>query len=77
MSTLIPQITVTDFKKLKTYQMKRLKSCEVYSDGEYLFTFVNGNLEPSGYLRLRSENMAQAANAIDGKTLEEIVNAVI
>ena len=73
MSTMIPEITITEFRKLKVHQLKRLKSCEVYSDGEYLFTFVNGSLEPSGFLRTQAEYNSLAANAISGETLEDIL----
>ena len=73
MATLIPEITITEFRKLKAHELKGLKSCEVVSDGEYLFTFVNGLTEPSGYLRLQTEYNCQTANAVGGKTLEEIL----
>ncbi|MAF43115.1 MAG: hypothetical protein CMI54_02950 [Parcubacteria group bacterium] len=70
-------MTITDFKKLKAFQLKRLKSCEVYSDGEYLFTFVNGMLEPSGYLRTQTEFNSQTANSVGGQSLEEILGEPI
>ena len=73
MSTLIPQLSISEFKKLKVYQMKELKSCEIYSDGQYLFTFVNGNTDSSGYLRQQSEGRCQVANAVGGKTLQQIL----
>ena len=73
MSILIPQLSITDFRKLKVHQLKRLKSCEIYSDGEYLFTFVNGSIDASGYLRLQTEYKCQTANAISGENLEDIL----
>mgnify|MGYP001606877209 CR=1 FL=1 len=73
MATLIPEMTISEFKKLKVYQMKELKSCEIYSDGQYLFTFVNGNTDSSGYLRQQSEGRCQVANAVGGKTLQQIL----
>lgn len=73
MSEFISEITITEFRKLKVHQLKRLKSCEVTSDGEYLFTFVNGMTEPSGYLRKKCEYSCQTANAIGGETLEQIL----
>ena len=76
MATLIPTITITEFKQLKVNQLKRLKSCEVYADGEYLFTFVNGFADTSGYLRNQTEDKCQAANAVTGETLEEILKQV-
>ena len=73
MATFIPEITITEFRKLKVHELKRLKSCEVMSDGEYLFTFVNGYTEPSGYLRTQTEYHCQTSNAVGGETLEQIL----
>ena len=73
MATLIPEITISEFRKLKVPQLKRLKSAEIYSDGEYLFTFVNGSVDSSGFLRLQTENRCQITNGVSGKTLEEIL----
>ena len=73
MAELIPSYSITEFKNLKVHQIKRLKSAEITSNGEYLFTFVNGKLEPSGYLRTQSEYNCQTANAVAGETLEEIL----
>ena len=75
MAEFIAEITITDFKKLKVHQLKELKSCEVYADGEYLFTFVNGHTEPVGSLRKQAEYNCLAANACGGKTMEEILEA--
>lgn len=72
MATMIPEITITEFKKLKAHQLRRLKSAEIYSDGEYLFTFVNGNTEASGYLRTQAEYNCQTANSVGGESIEEI-----
>ena len=73
MATLIPQLAITEFRKLRVTELKRLKSCEIYSDGEYLFTFVNGGVDTSGYLRLQTENRCQTANGVCGETLEQIL----
>ena len=72
MAELIPSISFTEFRKLKAEQLRRLKSAEITFNGEYLFTFVNGMLEPSGYLRTQTEYNCQTANAIGGKSLEEV-----
>jgi len=74
MAEMIPTYTITEFRKLKAFQLKRLKNCEITSDGEYLFTFINGMLEPSGYLRKQSEYNGQTSNAVGGKTIEEILD---
>ena len=72
MSTLIPNVTISEFKKLKAQQIKRLKSCEVYSDGKLLFTFVK---PVNDYIRVQAEYLSQKANSIDGQTIEEILEA--
>ena len=74
MSTLIAEMTITEFRKLKVTELKRLKSMEIYSDGEYLFTFVNGSVDTSGFLRIQAENRCQTANGVCGETLEQILN---
>lgn len=73
MATLIAEMTITEFRKLKVFQLKRLKSCEIYSDGEYLFTFVNGSVDQSGFLRLQTEYKCQTTNGVCGETLEQIL----
>lgn len=71
MATLIPEISITDFRKLKAHEMKRLKSCEVMSDGLYLFTFVNPQTD---YIRGHVENLCQLGNCLSGKSLEDILS---
>ena len=75
MASLIPEMKITEFKKLKVSQLKRLKSCEIYSDGEYLFTFVNGSVDTSGFLRIQTEYRCQTANGVTGETLEHILES--
>jgi len=76
MSELIPAITLTEFKKLKPEQLQRMKSSEVTFNGDYLFTFVNGRLEESGYLKTQTEYSCQTANAVAGESLEQILEEV-
>lgn len=71
MATLIPEISISDFKKLKAHELRRLKSCEVYSDGEYLFTFVNPQTD---YIRIQSEYRAQLSNSVGGEDLNSILH---
>ena len=73
MATMIPTITITELKKLKAHELKRLKTCEVYADGEYLFTFVNAQTD---YIRLEAENLGVLGNPMKGETLEEILGPV-
>ena len=74
MAELIPSYKWTDFLKVaKLRQLSRLKSCEINFNGGYLFTFVNGAVDASGYLRKQTEYKCQTANAISGETLEDIL----
>lgn len=70
MSELIPSISITEFRKLKAYELKELKSCEVMSDGEYLFTFINPQTD---YIKVQSEYMAEMSNTVGGKELDEVI----
>lgn len=74
MSELIPSISITEFKKLKVHELKKLKSCEIISDGEYLFTFVNPQTD---YIRIQTEYLAQMGNSTGGKEIEELLYAVV
>ena len=73
MAEFIPSYNFTEFKKLRPEQLRRLKSCEITFYGEYLFTFVNGSTEPSGFLRKQTEYNCQTANAVGGETFEQIL----
>ena len=73
MATLIPNVSKTDFFKLKVNELKDIKSCEIYADGQYLGTWINA---PSSYLRSVAEYKGQLCNAVKGKTIEEIKGAV-
>lgn len=75
---LIPEYKWTDFLKVqKTGRLRELKSGEVTFNGEYIFTFTNGNIEASGYLRTQTEYNCQTANAVGGRTLEEILEGTL
>ena len=74
MASLIPEYNWTDFLKVvKLGCLRELKSGEVNFNEEYLFTFVNGTADESGFLRLQTEYRCQTANGVCGKTLENIL----
>ena len=73
MATLIPMMQISDFHKLEVHQLRRLKSCEVYDGDDYVFTFVNGGVDASGFLRIQTESRSQTANGVCGETLETIL----
>jgi len=78
MATLIPNYNWTDFIKVqKMGRLKELKSGEVMFNGEYLFTFLNGENEASGHIRTKAEYLAMRSNTVGGKTIEEILGAEI
>jgi len=67
---MIPIITLTDFRKLKAHELKRLKTCEVTADGDYLFTFVNAQ---TGFIREQAKELGILGNPLRGETIEEIL----
>jgi len=74
MAEFIPEYKWTDWLKVqKLGRLKELKNGEVMFNGEYLFSFVNGSIEPSGYLRKHTEYNCVTANACGGKAIEEIL----
>lgn len=73
MSTLIPEYNLSDFKKLNAGQIRRLKSCELVADGEYVCTIV---CPQSDYIRAQTEYKAQLSNSIGGEDLTDILKEV-
>jgi len=73
MSTLIPQIQVNDFSKLTTFELKRLKCCEVYDGEEYIFTFTRPQTD---YIRSMAENNGELSNSVGGESLATITHLV-
>jgi len=67
--SIVPEVSITEFKKFKVHELKELKCCEVLSDGEYLFSFVN---PATDYIRQQVQNLGQLSNAVKGKDLAEI-----
>ena len=72
MSSLIPSYPIGKFKLLKANEIKRLKSCEVTSDGEFLFLFINPS---TGFIRDQVEGLAQLSNSNGGEDLEKILGS--
>lgn len=70
MSDLIPSISLSRFKKLKAHELKKLKSCQITSDGQYLFTFIQPQTD---YIRTQAEYMAQLSNSVGGQGLEQVL----
>lgn len=70
MATLIPTYSLSDFKRLKADQIRRLKSCEITSDGEYLCTII---MPTTDYIKLQCENAGQLSNSLRGETLEQVM----
>ena len=71
---LIPNIPISEFKKLKVHELKKMVSCSITSDGEYLFTFLNPQTD---YIKVQVEYLAQTGNATGGKMPEELFNAPV
>lgn len=70
MAENIPEISISDFKRLRVHELRRLKSCEVFADGVYLFTFINPYTD---YIRLQTEGFAFLSNTQGGEDMESIL----
>ena len=79
MSGLIPTMTITEFKKLHASDIKKLKSVEVISDGEHLFTVIIPRGDPitRDFIYLTAEALAQKSNITEGVAPEEVVHAAV
>jgi len=71
---VIPDITISEFKKLKVEQIREMKSLDIICDGEYLGTFVcpHGNK----FTKASAQQAALLTNAGNRrlKTPEELMN---
>jgi len=70
MAGLIPSYPISEFKKLKASELKRLKSAEITSDGEYLCTIVRANTD---YIRTQVEGLAHLSNTQGGEDIEKLL----
>uniref|UniRef100_A0A6M3KTS2 Uncharacterized protein n=1 Tax=viral metagenome TaxID=1070528 RepID=A0A6M3KTS2_9ZZZZ len=79
MSEFIPSITLTEFKRLKAFEIKELKSVEVTSDGEHLFTAIipHGDTHSTDFVKVNAEELGLTANLSGGKDLEEVINGLV
>ena len=68
MSTLIPNMSIGEFKKLKASDIKELKAVEVTADGDYLFTAIipHGDEHSTDYVRIQAEYLGVKANIAGG-----------
>jgi len=76
---LIPEVSITDFRKLKARKIKKLKSCNVMADGEVLFIAIippeNGGISITDNIRTQGEYLGMRGNTVGGKTIEELKEA--
>ncbi len=74
MATLIPEVELSDFNSLKASDIKRLQCCEIYEDGEYLFTFIRPGTD---FIRASAENSGLLSNSVAGEIPEVVIRQVI
>ncbi len=85
MSDLIPEITLTKFRKLvkdkKSDELKELASFEVTVDGEHLWTIIsapaNGDWTTRHAIKTSAEYLGVRANTVGGVNPAEVVDATI
>lgn len=70
MATLMPEVEWDDLNKLKAPDIKRLQCCEIYSDDEYLFSFIRPSTD---YIRAKAENDGQLSNTVSGEIPEDVI----
>jgi hypothetical protein len=71
--SLIPEIEITQFKKLKVEQIRQLKTVDLIADGQYLCTVV---VPRTDYIKTQTQYMGELSNGVGGKDLMEVINAV-
>lgn len=71
MSDLIPTVNWTDFLKVaKLGKLRELKSCEIFFNSEYLFTFISPQ---NDHIRIKAEYDSMVSNSIGGISIEDIL----
>ena len=65
----IPQLSLSDFKKLSARQIKAMKSVDLTSDGEYLVTISNPRTD---YIKEMINELSIQSNSVGGKDPAEI-----
>lgn len=66
---LIPEIPITQFKKLRVEEIKQLKSCVLTSDGEYVCTLIVPTVDA---IQVQAEHLGVRSNSVGGKDLSEL-----
>ena len=78
---LIPEISLTEFKRLKAEQIAQLKSCAVTTDGEVLFFAIipskSGGMAIYDDISTHAEYLANRSNTVCGRELDEVKGAVL
>ena len=74
MSTLIPEYQLSEFQQLTDSQIRELKSCELYSNGDYLCTVI---IPRTPYIRTQSEYMGLKSNSVGGKELAQVLTETV
>jgi hypothetical protein len=68
---LVPQVNLSDFKKMKAIDIKEMKSVEVISDGETLFFAIippaNGGASVTDNIKTQATYLGVLSNTVGGK----------
>jgi hypothetical protein len=78
---LIPEISLSEFKKLKASEIKDLKSVIVTSDGDYLFAAIipplNGGISITDNIRTQAEYLGARGNTVGGKDPKAVTDDIV
>ena len=75
--SLIPQITISEFKKLTGAEIKEMKSVEVTADGEVVFYAIippyRGGMSINDNIRTQAEYLGHRGNSVGGLEPQELL----
>ena len=63
---LIPEMSLSTFRKLKAADIKKVKSFILTADGEYLGTVI---IPRTSYVKCSAESLGQLSNTVSGRDM--------
>ena len=70
MGEFLPDVPLSEFRRLKVEQVRQLKSVNITGDGEYLCTVIIPN---SQYIKVQTDYMGELSNAVGGKDIADVI----
>lgn len=77
LSNMVPNIPFTALKQFNAEQVRNMQSCEITSDGEYLFTLIvvpkNAGMTIGDNIKTNAEYLAVRSNTVGGIDPKEYI----